>query len=62
MSKLLRIADSKHKKSNSVVVTGKSLDDWKAQLYGYKVDHIPWTKPPHMPQDIYDVLKKYRQT
>jgi hypothetical protein len=54
MSKLLRITDSKHKKSNSVVVTGRSLDDWKAQLYGYKVDHIPWTKPPHMPQDIYD--------
>jgi hypothetical protein len=42
-------------------VTELALDDWVAQQYGLTLDKIPVVKPPNMPQEAYELLKKYQQ-
>ena len=39
-------------------MTQKGIDDWRAQLYGYRLDSFPKSKPEHMPEEIYDELKR----
>ncbi len=42
-----------------MVVTELALDDWVAQQYGLSLEKIPVVRPVHMPQDAYDMLRKY---
>jgi len=44
-----------------VVVSEEALDDWIAQMYGFSIDNIPGLKPNGMPQEAYDMLKKYKK-
>ena len=41
-----------------VVVTQQGIDDWKIQLYGYRLDSVPKVKPDNMPEHVYDEFKK----
>ena len=39
-------------------MTQKGIDDWRAQVYGCRLDSFPKSKPDHMPEEIYDELKR----
>lgn len=45
--------------SEKLIVTELALDDWVAQTFGIELGHIPLARPPHLPQDVYDMLRKY---
>lgn len=41
-----------------VVVTWTDIDDWRAQLYGLRIDNFPNHRPAKMDPALFDELKK----
>ena len=40
-----------------IVVTEEGIDDWRAQLYGLRLQSLPTQKPDNVPEAVYDELK-----